>query len=88
MLLAADAFPLIRSADTLLVTVRAGVTKREAAESAAATLDSLGVRDRLVVLNGSSTRESYGYYGYGSPQPQSRPFRVIESTNAEGETLP
>src|SRR5438067_3180344 len=61
ILLAADAFPLIRSADTLLVTVREGVTKREAAESAAATLDSLGIRDRLVVLNGSSTRDSYGY---------------------------
>jgi len=88
ILLAADAFPLIRSADTLLVTVREGVTKREAAESAAATLDSLGVRDRLVVLNGSSTRESYGYYGYERPQPQSRPFRIVESTNAEGETLP
>ena len=68
--------------------MREGVTKREAAESAAATLDSLGIRDRLVVLNGSSTRDSYGYYGYGPPQPQSRPFRVIESTTTEGETLP
>jgi Mrp family chromosome partitioning ATPase len=81
VLVAADAYPILHAADTVLVTVREGVTKRSAADAATETFDVLGLANRLVVLNGTGASQSYGYYGYlepGAARDERRRLSVVD----------
>lgn len=87
ILVAADAYPIIRAADTVLVTVREGLTKRSAVEQAADTFDVLGIAGRLAVLNGAAAGSSYSYYGYLQPSAprERRRFGVVDRTTPPAE---
>jgi capsular exopolysaccharide synthesis family protein len=60
-LIVADAFPLARQSDSVLVVARRGRTTRDQAESVRMTLDRLGVGKVGVVLTNASSAD--GHYG-------------------------
>jgi tyrosine-protein kinase len=63
-LLIADAYPLVRQADNILVVAKQGWTKRDAAFGVRETLEGLGAEKVAIVLSNSTAPVGHGY-GYG-----------------------
>lgn len=70
--LVADAMPLIRSANGVLVVATVGFSQRAAAETTSRQLTGLGAHVLGIVANRQQRQPGYGYYGYerGSKNPR------------------
>lgn len=84
-----DAFPLLRTADGVVIVGRVGQNRRDVAERLRATLEAAGVPLIGVVANGYHQRDAspygYGYgYGYGNREGEraSRPVEVLPTNGA------
>ncbi len=63
--LAAEVLELLPHADTIVVMVRLGHTRIDAAAKTAETLRALGITNFLLVVIGGATDRGFNYYGYG-----------------------
>ena len=64
-LMAGDAYPLLGSADSVIVVARQGWTTKSTAEATRAMLEGVGVQRVSVVLTNSGSEESDYYTGSG-----------------------
>jgi len=61
-----DAIPIARRVSGVVVVVRIGKSTTTSARHLHKQLDNLGITPLGIVINSTSPREDYGYYGYGA----------------------
>ncbi len=74
LLMVGDAFLMARLADSVMLVVREGRSRRGQVEAAKATLDSLGVTRIGVVVTDSREHAEYGYGGYAHTRGNDQPM--------------
>ncbi len=82
--LVADAMPLIRSSNGVLVVATVGFSQRTAAETTSRQLQGLGAHVLGIIANRQQRQPGYGYYGYGAYGRSASSDRSNQRTTASG----